>query len=249
MPVQSKLLRGSCQCGRYQYVIDIPSESSDEAQIIFDCEASQRISSASLLSAFIRIPLGWYRSQIFGFFPDETAFAIRRSYSHPGENHTQRQFCGHCGTPISYWTEQPQTEAPYIQLTLGSLLTEDLHGLQEMGLLPDDDDSDTMDVVSSTTTQAPLSRTYTTIPWFDALLSGSRLGNMRTTKGIRESRSGNLRVEYEITEWTAQDDAEIADTEAEAEANSSDSSTGVKRKREVGDVTGAEDTAGNPTGI
>ena len=177
------------------------------------------ISSASPLSAFLRVPLSWYHSQTFAFFPDESRSSIRRVYSHPAEQHTLRHFCGFCGTPISYWSEQPRTEAEYIRLTLGSLLTEDLHGLEELGLVPGAESEDEpMDAVAPVPPRDGagdsqlIGRDITGIPWFEGLVSGSRLGNLQTTRGARESRDGRIRVEWEISEWTADDDDDDANT-------------------------------------
>ncbi|KAI1752421.1 hypothetical protein F4782DRAFT_530673 [Xylaria castorea] len=230
-------LRGSCRCGRNQYSIQVPSAPSDLAQVIFDSDINHTqshlsgLSSASPLSAFIRVPLLWYHSEVFPFFPDESRATIRRLYAHPNEGHTQRSFCGYCGTPLSYWSEQPSSEAEYIKLTLGSLLEEDLHNLQELGLVPDDTEQDEMEIVP-TTVRGPsrelIGRDITSIPWFDSLLSGSRLGTMHTKKSVQQSRNGISWVEFEITEWTANDDDEAG--EGEAYASESSSSMG-KRKR------------------
>ncbi|KAK9425429.1 hypothetical protein SUNI508_13037 [Seiridium unicorne] len=219
-----RALRGSCHCGRNQYIVRIPGSSSQEAQVIFDTNANQRIASAAPLSAFLRVPLTWYHSRTFPFFQDETRPVIRRVYSHPSDENTQRTFCGFCGTPISYFTEQPRSEADYIQLTIGSLLTEDLHDLEELGLLTEDDMEDAMDIVPTNPTAVTDSqltgRDFTHIPWFDSMIQGSRLGNARTSRGAQESRDGTMRVEWEITEWTGEDDSEASET-----------STSGKRKR------------------
>lgn len=204
-------LRGSCHCGRNQYVVQIPQDASGAAQVIFDSGFRQRISSAAPLSAFLRVPLSWYHSRTFAFFPDESRSAIRRVYSHPAEEHALRHFCGFCGTPISYWSERPRSEADYIQLTLGSLLTEDLHGLDEIGLIPGGLEDDSMGIVAAPTANTGsqlIGRDITSIPWFESLISGSRLGNLQTTRGARESQDGRIRVEWEVTEWTGDNDEE-----------------------------------------
>ncbi|KAI1490844.1 hypothetical protein F5X96DRAFT_694044 [Biscogniauxia mediterranea] len=227
-----RALRGSCQCGRNQYIVQIPNNTSEAAQVLFDSDASHRIASAAPLSAFIRVPLSWYHSQTFAFFPDESTATIRRVYSHPAEQYVRRNFCGFCGTPLSYWTEQPRSEADYIQLTLGSLLTEDLHDLEEMGLIPDESELDvnaapataTASAIPSNRTTQLVGRDITGIPWFETMISGSRLGNMHTTKTVRQSRDGRMRVEFEVTEWTGTD-------EPDDEASASESSTTGKRKR------------------
>ncbi|KAK8108585.1 hypothetical protein PG984_014386 [Apiospora sp. TS-2023a] len=230
-----KTLRGSCHCGRNQYIISIPASSPRDCNILFDSSnTSQRISAATPLSAFLRVPLSWYHSRTFAFFPDESRSSIRRVYSHPTEQHVMRQFCGFCGTPLSYWSEEPRSEADYIQLTLGSLLTQDLRDLEDMGLLPDDDGNgnniEEMDLapVAAPATTGPntplLGREFSGLPWFDSMVRGSQLGNLRTSKGARESRDGHVRVEWEITEWTGDGGGEGVDDESE-------SSSSGKRKR------------------
>lgn len=97
-------------------------------------------------------------------------------------------------------------------MTLGSLLTEDLHGLEEMGLIHSDED-DKMDIVAAPrpdTGSQLIGRNVTGIPWFENLISGSRLGSLQTARGSRESRDGRIRVEWEVTEWTADDDEEAS---------------------------------------
>ncbi|ETS76011.1 hypothetical protein PFICI_12955 [Pestalotiopsis fici W106-1] len=225
-----RALRGSCHCGRNQYIIRIPGASTNEAQVLFDTNVTQRIASATPLSAFLRVPLTWYHSQTFPFFQDESRSAIRRVYSHPSEEHTQRHFCGFCGTPISYFTEQPRSEADYIQLTLGSLLTEDLHDLEELGLLNEEEEEDVMDIAPPTPTASTglqlIGRDFTHIPWFESFIQGSRLGNARTSRGVQQSRDGTTRVEWEITEWNGEDDDDNNDN-----LDASESSATGKRKR------------------
>ncbi|KAI1100007.1 hypothetical protein F4804DRAFT_63029 [Jackrogersella minutella] len=234
-----RALRGSCHCGRNQYIVQIPSGASEVAQILFDSTASHRISLATPLSAFLRVPLPWYHSRIFPFFQDESRASIRRVYSHPAEQHSIRQFCGYCGTPLSYWSEEPRSEAEYIRLTLGSLLSEDLRDLEEMGMIPDESDLDPMDVTPTLATNQGtqlIGRDTTGIPWFESMILGSRLGNIQTTRGVEESRDGRMRVEYEITEWT-EDGAEVG-----GEGGMFEPPATGKRKR-----GGTDDEAGGDT--
>ena len=81
---------------------------------------------ATPLAAFLRVPLSWYHSSTQSFFDDESHAMIRRVYTHPSQQHAKRHFCGFCGTPLSYWSERPAGEAEYMNVTLGSLLSEDL---------------------------------------------------------------------------------------------------------------------------
>lgn len=203
------------------------------------------IAQANPLSAHIRVPLAWYHSATFAFLPDETASQIRRVYDNPFEGHARRHFCGFCGTPLTYWSEQPRTEADYIQVTMGSLCREDLGDLEDMGLLPEEGHSIELpsraaareaavtgdgdgagaappatsasasasaSTSTSTVLQPITHRETTSIPWFDSIMEGSRLGGrLRTTRGTRESADGTTRVEWEIVEYN-DDDTEAAST-------------------------------------
>src|SRR2546421_6283673 len=95
-------------------------------------------SQAAPITSWLRIPLDWYHSTTYAFFPDETHSSIRRTYTHPRYPDTKRYFCGFCGTPLSYWSERPPLEKNFIYLTLGSLVAEDLRDLEELGLLPEE---------------------------------------------------------------------------------------------------------------
>ncbi|KAJ9134434.1 Mss4-like protein [Pleurostoma richardsiae] len=223
-------LHGGCSCGRNQYIIQVPRNASERAQVLFDTQPSQRLPLASPLTAFIRVPLTWYHSATFAHFPDETRSMIRRVYENPFEQHAKRHFCGFCGTPLSYWSEEPRSEADYIQLTLGSLRREDLLDLEDLGLIPDSE-SEREPTGSRSGTSTPEEQRLTraretlSVPWFDSMVAGSRLGKLRTSKGSRQSSDGRTRVEWEIVEWTEDD---------------GDSPSLGKRK--VGEMEGADNT-------
>lgn len=182
-------------------------------------QPSAGVFQASPLAAFLRVPLEWYRSATFAFFPDETNAMIHRVYTSPREQHAIRHFCGFCGTPLSYWSEQPRTEAEFIQLTLGSLVNEDLGDLEDLGLLPSSDDeadkpqgpvtpADTAGMVAHDVREVvlrPGRETIGGLPWFDTLVEGSRLGRLRHRKGSGRSRDGTVRVEWEVVEYTEDD--------------------------------------------
>jgi hypothetical protein len=86
--------------------------------------------------------------------------------------------------------------------------------LEDLGLLPSeelDEGEEVADqpVAMSTEGEKPATdanssgrETLGGIPWFDTLVEGSRLGNMRTTKGSGRSRDGTVRVEWEVVEFT-----------------------------------------------
>ncbi|KAL5629337.1 hypothetical protein BROUX41_001944 [Berkeleyomyces rouxiae] len=125
-------LRGSCHCGRYRYIVERPLDTTESVPVLIDANRLHETSVASPLPAFLRVPLSWYHSSTHALFPDESRTAISRFYS-PADSSCRRNFCGFCGTPLSFWSEEPHSEAEYIQVSLGSLLREDLHDLEELG--------------------------------------------------------------------------------------------------------------------
>ncbi|POR37965.1 Uncharacterized protein TPAR_01841 [Tolypocladium paradoxum] len=194
----------------------MPQDGVGEAQVLFNTEPAHQIPLATPLAAYIRVPLAWYHSTTFAFFPDETHTMIRRVYTHPSQQHSKRHFCGFCGTPLSYWSEHPMTEADYINLTLGSLLREDLRDLEDMGLIPDESEQEQQQrqqrqhqqeqgderAVAATPTKSTALRASFGVPWFDGMVEGTRLGNMRRSQGVQRSQDGSVKVEWEIVEYT-----------------------------------------------
>jgi len=140
-------------------------------------------------------------------------------------NHGQRRFCGFCGTPLSYWREEPPSESHYIQLALGSLSPEDLADIEELGLLPEldeekepqpmakDQDAD-MDDGGGGADAALVPRrgreTIGSLPWLDTLTAGSRLGMLCAAQGHGANRKRTIRVEWEVVEWTEDELPEAA---------------------------------------
>lgn len=207
-------LRGACQCGRNRYLIEVPEDALEEAQVLFNTNTSHQASLATPLAAYIRVPLTWYRSATYAYRDDETHSTIRRSYAHPDQQDSVRYFCGYCGTQLSYWSESPATEAEYIHLTLGSLVHEDLHDLQSLGLIPDDTDSDEAaqdddmehvvdgDGLEPAEPGATVLREQFGVPWFEDLVQGTRLGKLRRRYGGHRSQDGRVQVEWEIVEYS-----------------------------------------------
>lgn len=195
---------------------------------------SPEIPLATPLAAYIRVPLAWYHSTTYAQMPDETHALIRRVYTHPSQSHSKRHFCGYCGTPLSYWSEQPHTEADFINLTLGSLVREDLRDLEDMGLISDTASSDDR----SPTTESPaavnerdiaLRQSYG-VPWFDTMVEGTRLGRMRRTQSIQRAHgTGDITIEWEIVEF-ADDGGDDDVSMAGSGALGGGSSTPSKRK-------------------
>ncbi|KAK5990091.1 hypothetical protein PT974_08355 [Cladobotryum mycophilum] len=204
----SRPLRGGCQCGRNRYIIAVPQDGVQGAQVLFNTESHHQIPLATPLAAYIRVPLSWYHSTTYAFFPDETHNMIRRVYTHPSQDYSKRHFCGFCGTPLSYWSEEPQGEAEFINLTIGSLLREDLQDLEDMGLLPEEEE-DNAGETGEKQTEAAAAPTKSTalrqsfgVPWFDGLVEGTRLGNMRRNHGVKRSRDGHVKIEWDIVEFS-----------------------------------------------
>ncbi|KAI9794079.1 MAG: hypothetical protein M1816_006704 [Peltula sp. TS41687] len=199
-------LRGACSCGRNRYTVEVPQESNEIAQIFFDSGSDHRRHQASPLTAFLRIPLAWYHSATYSFYPDETHTSIRRAYSSPSHPNSKRHFCGYCGTPLSYWTEEPATEADFISLTLGSLIGEDLRELEDLGLLPPEaaqDAKEEREEIMRASGNHDLNGNGDKLPWFETLMDGSRLGRMSRSRRIAKARSrdASVTVEWEIVEW------------------------------------------------
>ncbi|KAL2160509.1 hypothetical protein VTH06DRAFT_1197 [Thermothelomyces fergusii] len=119
-------LRGGCHCGRNIYVVQLPqdADAANPVQVLFESHPSH---------PYLRVPLRYYRALTLPYHDDETNSQIHRVYQPVGEEHAMRHFCGFCGTPLSYWSESPRSEADFIRLTLGSLLPEDLRDLEEWG--------------------------------------------------------------------------------------------------------------------
>ena len=181
----TRTLRGGCQCGRNVYIVQPPPDATETALLLFDPAPSHRVSLASPLPTYLRVPLAWYHSQTQPFGADETPILIHRTYEHlPSLESTRRNFCGYCGTPLSFWSEGPHPEADYIRLALGSLNIEDLEELDEwVENLSDPAESEEME--ESEESKEPernpeekkrLAVGPTGIPWFDSFVEGSRLG-------------------------------------------------------------------------
>lgn len=153
----------------------------------------------------------WYQSHTISFYPDERHADIRRTFSPPETPHVKRNFCGFCGTHLSYWTEEPLTESDYLNVTIGSLRSEDLRALEDLDLLPEDVSTETIAVPQTAPTTAPEQETLppstvsgqnATVPWFEEMIEGSRLGRTeKTRRGVAVSGDGRTRVEWEVSEF------------------------------------------------
>ncbi|KAJ9499435.1 hypothetical protein LTR99_009604 [Exophiala xenobiotica] len=229
-------LQGACNCGRNHYAVVVPEAATERAQVFFDDSGDSRRSQGTPLTAWLRVPLAWYSSSTEAFFPDETHTSIRRSFTPLHSPHTQRVFCGYCGTHLSYWTEQPPSEADFMNIALGSLLGRDIQALQELDLLPEDVQTENVQTPQQPAVQTPAKQEQTqgltrmepsdragSLSWFEEMLDGSRLGRTQNVRrGIGVSPDGKTRVEWEISEFL--------------EEGSGEPQTPTGSKRKIGDV-------------
>lgn len=273
-------LQGSCSCGRNHYSIQIPDDVADHAEVYFDSSRDNRMLRSACtnselpannvphvgrfhgtpITAWLRVPLDWYQSHTRAFFPDETHSSIRRAHIPWHAPHTRRIFCGFCGTPLTFWTEEPRDEADFMSVAIGSLFAEDQRALEDLNLLPGDSDEEVTEVMpSSSSAIAPtlepsssvvassgnspnISRSFRRgtadgIPWFEEMVEGSRLGRlMRARRGMGMSEDRSTMIEWEVSEW--HDDGTHA-----IQQEDSDSSGRITGKRKRGRHS---DTAGLP---
>ncbi|KAF1974248.1 hypothetical protein BU23DRAFT_553616 [Bimuria novae-zelandiae CBS 107.79] len=209
----AQTLHGSCACGRNRYVVEIPRTQVQLAELMYDNTSASRHHSASPLTLWFRVPLEWYTSATFAQFPDEDRTSIQRTFVSPFASHARRQFCGYCGTQLTSWHERTREDANHISLTVGSLLDEDQDLLGELGYLPGGESSDE----DITAASGPLQSTQTVAgsgqqprgaPWFEEMVKHTPLGRIKQQRGGHTSRDGSEHVEWEVIEWTEDDDAD-----------------------------------------
>lgn len=147
---------------------------------------------------------------------------------------------------MSYWSENPPSEAEYINLTIGSLLREDLRDLEDMGLIPEEDD-DEKEAKSSEAVagrHTALRQSFG-VPWFDGLVEGTRLGNMRRRQGVQRSQDGRVNIEWEIVEYSGNEGSGAHSADAEGEDVEMELSNPGKRKLEDRDEANSGTQQGN----
>jgi hypothetical protein len=113
-----------------------------------------------------------------------------------------------------------------MNITLGSLLNDDLEALQELDLLPEVANAEGTDAAEQFTMSGglgegesgaveasaqpeihPVTRTQRSgrtggLTWFEEMLDGSRLGRVQNTRrGAGVTNDGSTRVEWEISEY------------------------------------------------
>ncbi|KAF2998303.1 hypothetical protein E8E13_007478 [Curvularia kusanoi] len=201
--MSAQRLHGSCSCGRFRHIVDLPSQYAGRAELRYDNSSASRQHSASPLTLWLRVPLPWYTSATFAQYPDETHSSIQRTFSSHHTPATSNKFCGYCGTQLSSWNERTRDEAEHICLPVGSLLDEDQELLSTLGFFGDSSDEETSAPELSQTrpTQAvvrpgPQSRGA---PWFEEIVRNTRLGRYKQQRGGHSDNG--VQVEWEVTEW------------------------------------------------
>ncbi|OJJ45666.1 hypothetical protein ASPZODRAFT_133533 [Penicilliopsis zonata CBS 506.65] len=217
-------LRGSCSCGRNQYLIRIPEDVTAHARIYFDSSWDNRRSQGTPITAWLQVPLGWYESYTQAYFPDETHASIRRTFTPYHSPHTKRNFCGFCGTHLTYWTEEPREEADLMSVSVASLLGDGQSLLEELDLLPEELSDGVLRTEHMTANQEAGRHSSTVamqsdpgspgllmaarhgigggIPWFEEMIEGSRLGRLlQSRRGVAISDDQKTRVEWRISDW------------------------------------------------
>jgi hypothetical protein len=211
------------------------------------------------LSAWLHVPLTWFQSQTVSYYPDETHASIRRTFTPLHAPHEQRNFCGFCGTPLTYWTESPPEEAEFMSVALGSLFSDDLGLLEDLDLLPADvieatshgevtttslpSRSGASTAVSEPTTDSSAAvastsfpfETYSRqgtiagIPWFEQMIEGSQLGR------IMRSRRGVGVSDDQLTtfEW------EISEWQGDSDVGMKATSESPGPKRKADEMAGS----------
>lgn len=217
-------LRGACSCGRNQYLILTSFSPEETSPVLLEEKADQgKLAPEIVLSMLnshsrglgrvlsLRIPLSRLRSTTYAFYPDETHSAIRRVFTPLDAPHTKRYFCGFCGTKLTYWSEETREEAEWVYVSIGSLKSDSLERLEEAGLLASAEENEKVETSDRTeekkeTMKRKHNRELIGTPWFEEMIQGSELGKMKRRRGGQSSSDGRSKVEWEIVEFTADDE-------------------------------------------
>lgn len=221
-------LRGGCSCGRNEYVIHPSISREDSLQVLLEDKADQgkpvaRFDFKVLMPTFndtgrvlsLRVPLSRLRSTTYAFYPDETHHAIRRVFTPRNAPHSKRYFCGFCGTQLTYWTEEIKEEADWVCVSVGSLRRESLEILEEAGLFSSTGENESEltneeKVLEKGRAKRKHMRELSGSPWFEEMIEGSELGKLKRRRGWQESPDGKTKIEWEVVEFTAEDEEETS---------------------------------------
>ncbi|MCJ1380622.1 hypothetical protein MMC17_003730 [Xylographa soralifera] len=200
-------LQGECSCGRNHYVIVFPDNASSIAKVFFESSSDSRRARSSPYTAFLRVPLPWFQSTTYAFYPNEAHADIRRVFTPWHAPQTKRHFCGFCGTPLTAWNEENSEEAEMVSVNLASLRSDSIDVLADTGVLPSatrDGESKDSSRFESMILQDHVTQSKGQ-PWFEEIIEGSELGRMTRRRGGETSLDGKTRVEWEIVEFSSDD--------------------------------------------
>lgn len=176
----------------------------------------------------------WYQSVTQSYFPDELHEHIAKTFSPQEQPSFQRKFCGFCGTPISYWTEDPVHQKDFINIALGSMGRKDILALEDLDLLPEHvnlegpskfgvDDTKAVAEGSSERSQVMVStsdngilRTSRSgmsggISWFEDLIQGSQMGyHSQRRAAYGPSADGITTASLVVSEYYGDDNSKEA---------------------------------------
>lgn len=153
-----EILYGFCSCRRNQYAVTIPLAQKHVASVYLENTPDIRTLSpfpsshrpllwiltclpptdttgrtqVTPITAYLRVPLTWFSSF-------DNGQNCRRAFSPSNNPHVRHTFCGHCGTPLRFWTEEPLNSdaREWISVTVGSLGEREQELLGELDLLPE----------------------------------------------------------------------------------------------------------------
>ncbi len=145
----------------------------------------------------LRIPISDIRSTTHAYYPDETHNTIRRVFTPPHAPRSKSHFCGFCGTPLTYWSEDPKEEAEWLYVSLGSLRSKSVEALEAAGFLSKNREPDE----NTNITRIGQGREIRGTPWFEEMIEGSELGRMKRRRGGQTSADGRTKVEWEVVEF------------------------------------------------
>ena len=125
--------------------------------------------------------------------PDETHSSIRKTFTPHHAPHCKRNFCGFCGTHLTYWSEQPITEADYLNVTVETLAEEGIDFLRELDLLSEDMNPGNLTGAVSSSRPSQVS---VTTSQNDRAVPRS----WKTRRGVAITSDGSTKVEWEVSE-------------------------------------------------
>ena len=162
------------------------------------------------------MPLPWLHSTTYAYYPDESHGSIRRVFSPETAQNTKRHFCGFCGTPLTYWSEETPEQAQLVCVSLGTLGHNSMETLADLGILGGEEMANEHNVgrvdEQSALSSVEDSKEIQGSPWFEDVVQGSKLGRMRTTRGGGTSADGSTTIRWKVVEFGGEDDIDSTES-------------------------------------